>query len=284
MWAVEVENLFYTHAPGTPYEHTALKGVSLKVGRGRIAAIIGPTGSGKSTLIQHFNGLLAPQRGSVKIFGKSASDKAVRKSLWKSVGLVFQYPEKQLFEETVYDDIAFGPKNLGLNKQQIQGRVIKALDFTNLSQEILTRSPHVLSGGMKRRTAIAGILAMKPEILVLDEPTAGMDPDTKKSFLANIKKLQQSNTITIIMVTHSMEDAALIADELLVINKGEIILNGTPREIFTQAEQLTNIGLDVPVEVALMIKLQRRGIPVSTSVLGVNEAVAEICRNIKSRS
>ncbi|MBM7853857.1 energy-coupling factor transport system ATP-binding protein [Desulfohalotomaculum tongense] len=278
MWAIEVENLCYTHSRGTPFEKAALQNVSVKIARGQTAAIIGPTGSGKSTLVQHFNGILAPQKGTVKILGRNAADKAVRTGLWRQVGLVFQYPEQQLFEETVYDDIAFAPKNLGLSKEEIKNRVYRALNDTGLPENILTRSPLSLSGGLKRRVAIAGVLALQPEILVLDEPTAGMDPVSKKQFLNTLKKLQQRNDITIIMVTHSMEDAARLADWVLVLDDGRAVLEGTTREVFKQAHKIISIGLDVPVEVKTMLKLRQRGIPVRSDVLGLDEAVKEIVK------
>ncbi|MBO8136854.1 MAG: energy-coupling factor transporter ATPase [Desulfotomaculum sp.] len=278
MWAVEVKSLSYIHSMGTPFAKQALKDVSLNIAQGQIVGIIGPTGSGKSTLVQHFNGLLAPQKGSVNVLGRSTADKAVRMNLWKEVGLVFQYPEQQLFEETVYDDIAFGPKNLGLNEIEVKKRVIKALDDIGLPEEILSRSPQSLSGGMKRRVAIAGILAMQPKILVLDEPTAGLDPAAKSRFLNLIRKLQQSTGITVILVTHSIDDAAELAHWLVVMDRGRIALQGKPKDIFKQPERLIQIGLNVPVEIEVTRKLFEMGIPVRTDVLGLNEAVEEIAR------
>ncbi|WP_031517160.1 energy-coupling factor transporter ATPase [Desulfofalx alkaliphila] len=278
MWAIELHKVSYTHNASTPFETKALVDISLKIAQGQTVGIIGPTGSGKSTLIQHFNGLLAPQQGTVKVLGLDAADKKIRKQLWRKVGLVFQYPEQQLFEESVYKDIAFGPKNLGLPDSEIEKRVYESIDIVGIDKGLLDMPPLTLSGGMRRRVAIAGVMSMQPQILVLDEPTAGMDPQFKRQFLHTLKKLTAQRNITIIIVTHSMEEAAEITEQLIVLNKGKIEMQGSPREVFKQADRLIEMGLTVPFEVNVMLKLQQRGLDVPNDVLGIDEAVNEILK------
>ncbi|MCD5406118.1 MAG: energy-coupling factor transporter ATPase [Desulfotomaculum sp.] len=278
MWAVEVNNLYFTHATGTPFEQPALIDISFKIAVGQTVGIIGPTGSGKSTLIQHFNGLVSAKKGTLKITGRDIAEKKERKQLWSLVGMVFQYPDHQLFAETVYEDIAFGPKNLGLDEQQIKNRVIEALQCLALPESVLELSPLTLSGGMKRRVAIAGVLAMRPQILVLDEPTAGMEPVVKKQFLQNIKRIQNNYQMTVILVTHEMDDVYRIADQLIVLNQGKLMLAGTPQAVFEQAQAIIDAGLALPLEVQIMLKLKQRKLPVRSDVIGLDEAVAEIVK------
>ena len=278
MWAIELANVSYTHNAGTPFEQPALTDISLKIPAGSFSSIIGATGSGKSTLIQHFNGILAPAQGSIKVLGSSITTKKARAGLWREVGLVFQYPEQQLFEETVFDEIAFGLKNLGLNEQEIKNRINDVLSQIALPQEILTRSPFALSGGLKRRVAIAAVLAMQPKILVLDEPTAGLEPSFKNKLFAEIKEVQRRQNLTVVLVTHSMEDAARLSDLVIVLNRGKLYAQGTPQQVFSSPQKLNQIGLSVPLEVSVLLQLKKRGLPVKTDVLGLDEAAGEIAK------
>lgn len=277
MWAIELNNVSYTYNAGTPLAQTALANISVNIAVGSFTSIIGATGSGKSTLIQLFNGILTPNKGTIKVLGKAITDKKARSQLWRQVGLVFQYPEQQLFEATVYDELAFGLQNLGLNEQEIKARIKTTLKQLALPEQILTKSPFSLSGGIKRRVAIASILAMQPKILVLDEPTAGLEPSFKKKLFAEIKALQKKNNLTVILVTHNMEDAARLSDQVIVLNKGELYCQGTPREVFGR-EDLIKINLSLPIEVEIMQKLKKRGLPVRTDVCGLDEAANEITK------
>lgn len=272
---LEIRDLTYIYGAGTPFERKALKQVSLSIQKGEIIGIIGHTGSGKSTLIQHFNGLLKPSSGSVLLDGRSIwnekgkCDRAVR----FRVGLVFQYPEYQLFEETVAKDIAFGPHNMGLSEEEITVRVRESMDAVGLSQEIAEKSPFALSGGQKRRVAIAGVLAMRPEVLILDEPTAGLDPKGRDDILSLIRAYQQESGATVIIVSHSMEDIAQMADRLLVMNQAEILFCDTPRAVFMHAEEIIAAGLDVPMITKIMLELRRRGYALDSSVFTVQQAL-----------
>lgn len=272
---LEIRDLTYIYGAGTPFERKALKQVSLSIQKGEIIGIIGHTGSGKSTLIQHFNGLLKPSSGSVLLDGRSIwnekgkCDRAVR----FRVGLVFQYPEYQLFEETVAKDIAFGPHNMGLSEEEITIRVRESMDAVGLSQEIAEKSPFALSGGQKRRVAIAGVLAMRPEVLILDEPTAGLDPKGRDDILSLIRAYQQESGATVIIVSHSMEDIAQMADRLLVMNQAEILFCDTPRAVFMHAEEIIAAGLDVPMITKIMLELRRRGYALDSSVFTVQQAL-----------
>ena len=273
---LEVKNLQHIYSPGTPFEHVALKDVSFRVERGEFIGVIGHTGSGKSTLMQHLNGLLKPTGGSILLDGKDIwSDKALTRQSRFKVGLVFQYPEYQLFEETVYKDIAFGPKNMGLSKEEVDRRVREATGFVGISEEQLQVSPFDLSGGQKRRVAIAGVIAMEPEVLILDEPTAGLDPEGREEILANIESYRKARNATIMMVSHSMSDVARLVNRLLVMNKGSLVMDGTPKEVFSHARQLLDMGLDIPQITRVFMKLQEMGLPVE-QVYTQEQAVAEM--------
>ena len=260
---LEVKNLQHVYSVGTPFEHIALKDVSFCVERGEFIGVIGHTGSGKSTLMQHMNGLLKPTSGDVLLDGKSIwADKKLTRQARFRVGLVFQYPEYQLFEETVYKDIAFGPKNMGLPAEEIDRRVREAAGFVGLTEEQLQTSPFDLSGGQKRRVAIAGVIAMEPEVLILDEPTAGLDPEGREEILRNIQQYRQAKNATIMMVSHSMNDVARLSDRLLVMNNASLAMDATPIEVFAHAQELLDMGLDIPEITKLFLKLQEMGVPV----------------------
>jgi energy-coupling factor transport system ATP-binding protein len=260
---LEIKNLTHTYSAGTPFAHKALDNVSFTVERGEFIGIIGHTGSGKSTLIQHLNGLLKPESGEILLDGKDIwSEKAFTRQARFRVGLVFQYPEYQLFEETVYKDIAFGPKNMGLDEAEIDRRVREAAGFVGITQEQLSVSPFDLSGGQKRRVAIAGVIAMEPEVLILDEPTAGLDPEGREDILANIERYRRAKNATIMMVSHSMSDVARLTERLLVMNDSKLALDGTPDEVFSHAEELLEMGLDIPELTRLFLKLKQQGLPV----------------------
>ena len=260
---LQVTNLQHIYSAGTPFEHLALDDVSFSVERGEFVGVIGHTGSGKSTLMQHLNGLLRPTAGNVYLDGKDIwSDKALTRQSRFRVGLVFQYPEYQLFEETVYKDIAFGPKNMGLSREEIDRRVREAAAFVGITEAQLQVSPFDLSGGQKRRVAIAGVIAMEPEILILDEPTAGLDPEGREEILANIENYRKAKNAAIIMVTHSMGDVARLAERLLVMSNSRLMMDGTPREIFSRAQELVDMGLDIPDITRVFLNLSRMGISV----------------------
>lgn len=277
---LQIEKLTHIYSAGTPFEHIALDSMSFSVERGEFIGIIGHTGSGKSTLMQHLNGLLKPTSGRVLLDGEDiwASKKSVRQARFR-VGLVFQYPEYQLFEETVYKDIAFGPKNMGLNKKEIDQRVREAAGFVDLTQAHLEASPFDLSGGQKRRVAIAGVIAMEPEVLILDEPTAGLDPAGREEILSNIMAYREAKNATIMMVSHSMSDVARITDRLLVLNGAKLAMDGTPGEIFKRASDLLEMGLDIPQITRVFLRLQEMGLDVS-SVYTIDQAV-EVLTKIK---
>ena len=258
---IQVENLQYIYSGGTPWEHTALSGISFSIQRGEFVGIIGHTGSGKSTLIQQLNGLLKPTGGRVLLDGEDIwKDKATTRQARFRVGLVFQYPEYQLFEETVYKDIAFGPKNMRLSEAEIDRRVREAAGFVGLTDKQLSASPFDLSGGQKRRVAIAGVIAMEPEVLILDEPAAGLDPEGREEILRNIQDYRKAKNATIIMVSHSMNDVARLTERLLVMNGSALAMDGTPDEVFARAEELVKMGLDIPEVTRVFLELQKLGV------------------------
>ena len=260
---LQVKNLTHTYSAGTPFEHIALNDVSFSVERGEFIGIIGHTGSGKSTLMQHLNGLLKPTVGQILLDGKDIwSEKALTRQARFRVGLVFQYPEYQLFEETVYKDIAFGPKNMGLDPKEIDRRVREAAGFVGITDEQLEVSPFDLSGGQQRRVAIAGVIAMEPEVLILDEPTAGLDPVGREGILSNIESYRKAKNATIMMVSHSMNDVARLTDRLIVMNKAHLAMDGTPEQVFTHAEELLEMGLDIPELTQVFLQLRQLGLDV----------------------
>jgi len=276
---IEVKNLTHTYSLGTPFEHTAVKDMSFTVKQGEFLGIIGHTGSGKSTLMQHLNGLLKPSQGDILLKGESIwKDKHTTRAARFRVGLVFQYPEYQLFEETVYKDIAFGPKNMGLKEEEIRQRVHRAAAFVGLPESVLHKSPFELSGGQKRRVAIAGVIAMEPEVIIFDEPTAGLDPAGCRSILENIQEYRRATGATVLMVSHSMDDVALLADRLLVLNKGQIEMLGTPAEVFAHAGRLQEIGLTVPQVTALFVRLKELGLPVDPATYTMEAALEQLLR------
>ena len=270
---LEIQNLSHVYSADTPFERAALRDVSLSIQRGEFVGLIGHTGSGKSTLIQHFNGLLKPTSGRVLFDGEDIwKDVKFTREIRFKVGLVFQYPEHQLFEETVYQDISFGPKNMGLSEEEIRARVERAAQFVGITDAELQQSPCDLSGGQKRRAAIAGVIAMEPDVLILDEPTAGLDPRGRESILQNIRDYQAAQHAAVVMVSHSMEEIASNVDRLLVMNHGQNVMNGTPAEVFSHAEELVEMGLAIPKMTQLFLALKRRGVPVDTSVFSVEQA------------
>ena len=275
---LEVKNLTYIYSAGTPFEHKALDDISFSVERGEFIGIIGHTGSGKSTLMQQLNGLLKPTSGTVLLDGQDIwSDKKLTRQARFRVGLVFQYPEYQLFEETVYKDIAFGPKNMGLSPEEVDRRVREAAGFVGLTEQQLEVSPFDLSGGQKRRVAIAGVIAMEPEVLILDEPTAGLDPVGRSEILGNIQSYRKAKNATIMMVSHSMEDVARLTDRLLVMNGSKLAMDAPPAQVFTHAEELTQMGLNIPQVTQVFLELKKLGLDVK-NVYTIDQAVTEIKR------
>ena len=276
--SIVIENLNYTYMAGGPYETQALREVSLTIEDGEFVGLIGHTGSGKSTLVQHLNGLLMPTSGRIMVDGLDLADKNTdRRAIRRRVGLVFQYPENQLFEETVEKDIAFGPKNLGLDDKEIDRRVRDAMRRVALDYDALhERSVFELSGGQMRRVAIAGVLAMEPQVLVLDEPCAGLDPRGREEILSLIRNLHSECGTTIVMVSHSMDDVASLAERVIVMNKGQVFMDGVPRDVFSRGEELRAIGLDVPQAVQLAEKLRARGFAVPEGIYRVEEIKAAI--------
>jgi energy-coupling factor transport system ATP-binding protein len=279
---ISVQNLTYTYNRGTSMAQEALSDVSFEINRGELFGIIGHSGSGKSTLIQHLNGLIRPQQGTVHVLGWSVSQNADVKKIRQKAGLLFQYPEHQLFEETVFQDIAFGPKRMGLDANEIDKRVLAAAEITGLSQEILERSPFELSGGQKRRVAIAGILAMKPEILILDEPAAGLDPAGRDEILSYAAQLREMG-VTVILVSHSMEDIARLADRILVLRDGKIHACGKPQEVFVDESYLRQAGLSLPRAKAFLESVAMSFPEINTDFYTPETAVAELLRYKKDR-
>ncbi|MBQ9414724.1 MAG: energy-coupling factor transporter ATPase [Clostridia bacterium] len=274
---LEVRQLRHVYSAGTPYEKTALQDVSLTVEKGELIGVIGHTGSGKSTLVQHLNGLLKPTSGQVLLDGDDIwkNPKAIRAIRFR-VGMVFQYPEYQLFEETVEKDIAFGPHNMGLPDEEIAARVRRAATFVGLSEDILAESPFELSGGQKRRVAIAGVMAMEPEILVLDEPTAGLDPKGRETILSQIEAYRRENGTTVLLVSHNMEDVARLADKVLVMDHGEVRMFDETAAVFSRAEELEALGLSVPAVTRIFMALRARGFAVGDNAYTTDQAVRRL--------
>ncbi len=274
---LETRNLSHVYSEGTPFERTAITDIGLCLNPGEFVGIIGHTGSGKSTLIQHLNGLIPPTGGEILFEGKNIwTDSAFTRQLRFQVGLVFQYPEYQLFEETVYRDIAFGPKNMGLCEQEIRERVLEAAGFVGIPEELLNASPFELSGGQKRRVAIAGVIAMRPKILILDEPTAGLDPAGRDSILKNIQAYRAQSGAAIVMVSHSMEEIAACVERIVVMNQGRILMDGPTAQVFSRSRELMDIGLDVPQITQVFDCLNKLGLPVDPGVYTVADAVRSL--------
>ena len=267
---LQIEHLTHTYSAGTPFQRSAVDDMNLSMMDGEFLGIIGHTGSGKSTLIQHLNGLLKPTSGRILLQGKDiwADPKKIRDVRFQ-VGLVFQYPEYQLFEETVYKDIAFGPKNMGLDEADIDRRVRDAAAFVGLAEAMLDKSPFELSGGQKRRVAIAGVIAMEPKVLVLDEPTAGLDPRGRDDILARIQDYHRAKNASVVLVSHSMEEIARNVDRIVVRSDSHVFMEGTPRQVFARADELEQVGLDIPQVTKVALALRRRGLPVDTAVYTV---------------
>ena len=281
MAEIIVEQLRHVYSAGTPFEVAAIEDIDLTIPQGQLVGIIGHTGSGKSTFIQHMNALLAPSAGKVSCGGQDINEsKLSRRDVKHQVGLVFQYPEYQLFEETVYKDIAFGPTNMKLSEEEIDSRVREAAGFTGIDEELFERSPLELSGGQKRRIAIAGVIAMRPEVLVLDEPTAGLDPAGCRQIQENLCAYREKTGATVIIVSHSMDDVARLAERILVFDKGHVVMDGTPEEVFSRPEELTGIGLDVPHATELAMALRHRGVALPESIYTHEQLLAAIL-NIK---
>lgn len=283
---IDIKELNYIYNPNTPFEKKALDDINIQINEGDFIGLIGHTGSGKSTFVQHLNGLMKPTSGTIVVDGINITEKgASLRTVRQKVGLVFQYPEHQLFEETVYKDISFGPKNLGLSDEEVDERVKNAMELVGLDYESLKdRSPFELSGGQKRRVAIAGVIAMKPKVLILDEPTAGLDPYGRDEILDEIKKLYVKEGITIILVSHSMEDVARLVNRILVMHKGKLVMDDTTREVFKRADELERIGLGIPQITKFMRSFKEKGNQVSDDILTVEEAKEEILKYIRRKN
>lgn len=284
MSIIQVENLKYVYGQGLPGETTALHDVSFSIEEGEFVGIIGPTGCGKSTLITHFNGLNRPTSGKIFIDGHDLweNPREIRKYRFQ-VGLVFQYPEYQLFEETVYKDIAFGPTNMGLDKDEIHRRVLRAAEFCGLAQQLLERSPFELSGGQKRRVAIAGVIAMQPRVLVLDEPAAGLDPEGRETILSQVKQYHLETGSSVVLVSHSMEDIAKFADRVLVLQDGTVAMYDTTEKVFARADELMRMGLSVPQVTQIFLALRSMGVDITADVYTIPYAVKTIRRALEER-
>lgn len=286
MSLIEINNLSHVYSPGLPFEKNAVDDISLKIEENEFIGLIGHTGSGKSTFIQHLNGLLKPSSGEIIIDGtrvdKSGSNLT---DLRKKVGLVFQYPEYQLFEETIERDIAFGPRNLDISEEEVQERVKASMESVGLDYETYKdKSPFELSGGLKRRVAIAGVLAMEPKVLILDEPTAGLDPRGRDEILSEIKSIHENRKITVILVSHSMEDVAKIAERIIVFDKGKVFLDGEPREIFRNEDKLLGVGLGIPQITSLMRTLKKKGLDINEDAITVEEAKESLKKYLRGAS
>ncbi|WP_069989358.1 energy-coupling factor transporter ATPase [Massilioclostridium coli] len=282
MAIIKTEHLVYTYNTGTPQQKVAVDDVNLEIEQGEFVGVIGHTGSGKSTLIQHLNGLLAPSSGKVYVDGEDIwADKSKLRQVRFKVGLVFQYPEYQLFEETVAKDIAFGPKNMGLSEEEIDQRVQEAAEFVGLPKSYMEKSPFELSGGQKRRVAIAGVIAMRPKVLILDEPTAGLDPKGRKKILGQIQEYHRQEQNTILLVSHSMEDVAQYASKVLVMNNSRLFAYDTVDEVFSKIEQLKEMGLSVPQLSEVFYQLRQKGFDVNTNIYTVEQAKEELLRALK---
>lgn len=278
--SIKIENLTHIYMQGTPFEKTALDNVSIDINDGEFVALIGHTGSGKSTLIQHMNGLLKPSSGRIVVDGVDITAEGVKLTdIRKKVGLVFQYAEYQLFEETIEADIMFGPRNLGLTEEEILSRTKKAMEMVGLDYETYkNKSPFDLSGGQKRRVAIAGVVAMEPKVLILDEPTAGLDPKGRDEILGELQKLHKAYNMTIILVSHSMEDVAKVADKIFVMDEGKCALNGTPKDVFKEVETLEKVGLAVPQVTYLMRELNKVGFKLPDDIFTLEQAKKELLK------
>lgn len=271
---IKTEKLCHLYSAGTPFERQAIENIDFEAEKGDFIGVIGHTGSGKSTFIQHLNGLLKPTSGRILFNGTDIwENKSNIKDVRFKVGLVFQYPEYQLFEETVYKDIAFGPKNMKLPDDEIDKRVREAAEFVEIEQELLERSPFELSGGQKRRVAIAGVIAMDPDVLILDEPTAGLDPRGRDSIIRNIKRYHETKKATVILVTHDMDEIARTVQKIVVFNEGHIIMKGTPEEVFSRGEKISEIGLSIPEISRVTMRLRELGLPISSSIFTVEQAL-----------
>jgi len=282
MSSIILDHVSYIYEAGTAMEYTALKDIDLVINKGEFIGLIGHTGSGKSTLVQHLNGLLAPTGGHIYFDGADIHESGFnKKELRSKVGLVFQYPEHQLFEVDVFSDVCFGPKNLGLDRKETELRAYSALKQVGLGDEYFYQSPFDLSGGQKRRVAIAGVLAMKPEVLVLDEPTAGLDPKGRDEILGQIAKLREETGITVILVSHSMEDVAQYVDRIIVMNRGRIMFDDVPREVFSHYRELEEVGLAAPQVTYIMQALKKSGLDVDTDITTIREAKTEILKALK---
>ncbi|MDU5109203.1 MAG: energy-coupling factor transporter ATPase [Clostridium sp.] len=281
--SIKIENLVHVYMPKSPFEKVALDDVNIEIKEGEFVALIGHTGSGKSTLIQHMNGLLKPSSGRIIVDGVDITKNGVKLTdIRKKVGLVFQYPEYQLFEETIEKDIEYGPRNLGLDQDEITRRVKRSMEMVGLDYETYRhKSPFDLSGGQKRRVAIAGVVAMEPKVLILDEPTAGLDPKGRDDILAQIKTLHDNYKMTIVLVSHSMEDVGKLAERIIVMNKGKVQLEGTPAEVFKEVDTLESIGLAVPQVTYLMRALREKGFNVSDEVYTISKGKEELLRILK---
>ena len=276
---LRVEALTHVYSAGTPFQKTAIENITLSIPQGQMVGLLGHTGSGKSTFIQHLNALLQPTSGKVTYDGRDINaDKFARRDIKGQVGLVFQYPEYQLFEETVYKDIAFGPKNQRLSEAEVDERVREAADFVGVKEKYFTRSPLEISGGQKRRVAIAGVIAMRPGVLILDEPTAGLDPAGCRQILDNIRNYRDKTGSTVILVSHNMDDAARMAERLIVFDHGHVAMDGTPEEVFSRPEELIAIGLNVPHAAAIAMALRKRGVRLEGSIYTHEQLKAAVCR------
>ncbi|MBR3282654.1 MAG: energy-coupling factor transporter ATPase [Ruminococcus sp.] len=285
MSILETQELTYTYSPGTPFEKTAVDHVSLKIEAGEMIGVMGHTGSGKSTLIQHFNGLLRPTSGKILLDGKDIwADKKKIRDVRFQVGLVFQYPEYQIFEETVFKDIAFGPKNMGLDETEIKRRVLETANDIGLSEELMERSPFELSGGQKRRVAIAGVMAMEPKVLILDEPTAGLDPAGRDKILSHIKAYHKRTGNTTLIVSHSMEYIATFADRILVMSKAKLFCFDETEKVFSRADEISQIGLDVPQITKVFMELKKRGLDFGKEVYTVGYARDLLLKKLRERA
>ncbi len=286
MAILECDNLTFLYGQGTPFETTALNDVSFQCEKGEIVGVIGHTGSGKSTLIQHLNGLIRPNKGSVKLDGADIWSKQNVKNIRQvrfAVGLCFQYPEYQIFEDTVYKEIAYGPRQMGLDEAEIKRRVLESMDYVELDRNLLTASPFDLSGGQKRRVAIASIISMKPRVLVLDEPCAGLDPRGRRMILDMVKSYQSFEGNTVLLVSHSMEDVATIADKVLVMNKGSVAMYGTVEQVYSRAAELKNMGLNVPEITDVFLRLHDMGVECRTDIYTVEQGKREFMRLLSAK-
>lgn len=284
MPVISIQQVWHAYGRGTPVETASLSGLTLEAGRGELLALVGPPGSGKSTVLQLLNGLLLPDRGRVLVDGSDTSHKKVRKNLWIKVGLVMQYPEKQFFEESVYQEVSFGPRNLGLPVPEIHRRVGEALDMVGFDSSSAERlSPFRLSGGEQRRVALASVLAIKPVILALDEPTAGIDPGGRRKIFDALRRLKSGQGITVIMATHSMDDAAALADRVVVLNGGQAVLTGRPREVFSNSRGIREAGLELPFPCEVINRLKKAGFGIDSMPLTLEEAAGSIFSHIKKR-